>query len=675
MKKKIIQILMAILFAMPGLAQTVTLEDVTDAVPGPVTVDLTFSDLTDVGAITLFIEYDDVLLGYSGPGSVTFNGGSMLINTMSNHRLGLSWINTTGQNIISSVISLEFDYLGGFSSDFNFTSDCELATSAGVPINAAFIDGSIAPVGWIDSYGVFYLSGTPSADVGEQITISVAVEGNPWASPFPFGNLNSIGLEIDFDPSELTYQGIIFNPYGFLVNQSAGHISLSWSSVAGEDFMGPENLLFLSFVYNGGQAELEFQSGSFVTVDNDVIASGFFDKVIFPNVPGTASLTIDDVTSAGATYLELLPSGDTLWVPAQVEVPILATGITSDAGAITLNLAYDADKLTYTGYTPGSLSGWTVGHSTGQLTFLKTNAAGMTIPDGALLTLKFDYLNGLAPISFRPGTFLQEPNLDYIPVTLNDGSVNTVIAEITDQPDDLYLNIGETGSFTVLANNASSYQWYYREDPLDPWVIINTVGTSNVLNITDPVTAALNGWQVYCLLQPGGISTNVATLYVKAKISGLVTYNNNASTPLNNCTVTLKQGLVDVATTTTDGTGFYEFGLLDDGAYSIVVTTTKPWGGVNVADATLMQRHIANLPGYVLTGLRFLAGDVTNNNAIAVNDVTFVKRRIANTPPWSFNRGDWVFESTSVTVSSANVVQNIKGLTAGDVNGSYTPAP
>jgi len=574
---------MAILFAMPGMAQTVALEEITEAVPGPVTVDLTFSNLTNVGAITLYIEYDDVLLGYSGPSQMTFLGSTMLINTMSNHRLGLSWFNTTGQNIITAVIPLQFDYLGGFSSDFHFMPDCEIATNTGALIDATYIDGSIENHEWTDIDGAvgFYWY---DAEVGEQMVIPLLREGYT-SGPVSFEEVSSITLFIEFDPAMLTYQGVANNIHGFSVSQSNGLLSLTWSSVDEEDFRDFDEFLDLLFTYNGGTAGLYFQSGSMVTSGTEILTTYFVDSYIFPEA-AAANLTISNVVSPGAAFELVPPTNDTLWLPVQVQVPVTASGITSSAGAIAINMVYDADKLTYTGYSAGSLSGWTVSHSEGQLSFLKTNASGMAIPDGTLFTLKFDYLTGLAPIEFRPGTFLQEPDLDFIPVNLNNGWVST----------------GST-------------------------------------------------------------------------ISGYVTYDNIASTPLNNCTVTLKQGLTTVATTSTNGSGYYEFNLVENGTYSIAVSTTMPWSnlGVDIDDLSAMLSHILNVSP--ISGLRLIAGDVLDQNSIDVDDVSSVMTRILAMPGWIFDRGDWVFENPTVVISSNNETVNIKGLLAGDVDGSYIPQP
>lgn len=533
---------MAILFAMPGMAQTVSLQDVDNAVPGTVTVDLTFSasGFTDVGAITLFIEYDDVLLKYIGPQYVPFFGTDIVINKMSDHRLALAWSNLPGRNINSAFITLSFDYLGGFSSDLTFTSGCEIATGTGNLITTTYVDGNVSNNPDISYYtGVVSVESDTATVVGEEVLLPLSIHGT---DPGDFVEINSFQLSLAFNPAQLSYQGVTNNAFGIIVSQSNGLISLSWENSEGEDFNTLTQLLKFKFVYNGGGiASLQFQPGSFVTSVLQIQNTGFVSGTVqLALPPGSGTLSIGTVSSPSGTITPTPYGNDTTFVP--VEVPVTAADITDLAGMITVKFAYDSEKLIYKGFSNGALgAGWTVGHTKGHLTFIRTNNSGMTI-NGLLLTLKFDYFDGRAVVQFEAGTMLQKPDLVMIPVNLVDGGVNT-FAVITEHPTDQTVNLGETATFTVTATDALSYQWYYRESSLSPtWTIIS--GATLPSYTTAQVVANNNGWQFYCLVQPGDVPSIEATLHVNPLVVNVKVLLQGAWNVTTMNTTLLTNGLI-----------------------------------------------------------------------------------------------------------------------------------
>ena len=157
-----------------------------------------------------------------------------------------------------------------------------------------------------------------------------------------------------------------------------------------------------------------------------------------------------------------------------------------------------------------------------------------------------------------------------------------------------------------------------------------------------------------------------------SNLTGILSYNNTASTPMTNTTVTLKQGGITVNQVTTSSSGNYTFANLANGTYITGGSCTKPWGGVNSSDALLILKHFVNTIS--LTGLRKIAADVDGSGYINSSDALFAAKRFVNIVT-SFPIGDWVFEKDSVHITgTGNLVQNLKALTAGDVDGSFTPA-
>ncbi|MBE0640110.1 MAG: hypothetical protein IH598_16475 [Bacteroidales bacterium] len=298
MMKKIIQIFMAIMFAIPLMSQPiVSLEDVVSG-PGPVTVNLDLIGLNNVGAVTIRIDYDGDVLTYSGPLEVAFNGSNIAINPNygGSSVLALVWTSVSGVNINGTFLELEFDYLGGFTTDLEFLTDfCEITTPNGTSlvVPGDYVDGSVSP------------------------------------------DLSPVG-----------------------------------------------------------------------------------------------TLTISEVFTTGADSIPLPdPPGGYLVIPDPVDVPVVADGLSAAAvGSIELSISFNNQKLTYTGYTANQFSGWVVSvdQLAGTLTFIKTSASALSILDGDLITIHFDFLTGLAEVNFTPETSLHYINATPVPVGLVDGFVNSV---------------------------------------------------------------------------------------------------------------------------------------------------------------------------------------------------------------------------------------------------------
>jgi hypothetical protein len=170
--------------------------------------------------------------------------------------------------------------------------------------------------------------------------------------------------------------------------------------------------------------------------------------------------------------------------------------------------------------------------------------------------------------------------------------------------------------------------------------------------------------QPFVLTQPG-----------KFTIDGFILYDNTAGTPLANASIILvnKDNSTNVDKVNTDATGHYLFNNVVNGVYTFLVSTTKTWGGVNVVDALTINRYFVSL---IKTfggdnALRKIVADVDKSTKINVVDALMINRRFVKLIK-KFTIIDWQFDSPTVTVTGANVSQNLKALCAGDVNGSYT---
>jgi hypothetical protein len=154
-------------------------------------------------------------------------------------------------------------------------------------------------------------------------------------------------------------------------------------------------------------------------------------------------------------------------------------------------------------------------------------------------------------------------------------------------------------------------------------------------------------------------------------LSGEVEYKNNAETPIANALVKLKQAGTTIAQTQTNAYGNYQFSNIPAGTYDLVVSHSGPWGGVNSADGLLIIKYFAGITN--LTELNLSVANLNNIPVVNSADALLAVRRFVGLIS-SFSVPDWIFETHTVTLSPGNpVIRDVKGLCAGDVNGSYTP--
>lgn len=154
-------------------------------------------------------------------------------------------------------------------------------------------------------------------------------------------------------------------------------------------------------------------------------------------------------------------------------------------------------------------------------------------------------------------------------------------------------------------------------------------------------------------------------------ISGILRYGNAAGTVMSNCTVLLTNSLGDlVSSTTTAQDGSYSFSGVPAGNYVLSATITKPWGGVNAADALAALKHFVNMAS--LTGLKLKAADVDNSGFINAVDALTISKRYVNIVS-SFPVGDWYVAPVNVTMGASAVTQNLSAICYGDTDASYTP--
>ena len=406
MKKKIFQLILVLLFAMPGvmMAQTVQIESVTEP-PGDILVQVDMLGFTgsngDVAAITLRIEYDSDLMSFVSIENTTLTGSYVANYNSSLDQLVIIYTATplgTGYPINGKLLDIKFNYLGGFSTPVYFVDVSEVANSSMQIIPATYIDGSVTQITAVGTVSMDDLT----EPIGNTVNMPVTIVGTG------FGAVDAITLKVAYDETQLAYAGIVENAItGVVANAASGVLTLNWTGGA-LNFTTLATLLDIQFVYYGGNAAVEFIPGCQISSGLTLLATDYVNGSVEPT-PQSASLTIQNV---GGT-----PN-------SPVSVPIVAYDILQTVGSIDLNISYDDSKLIYTGFTADQLSGWIVnGNVSGVITIAWTNSGGAIIADGDLITLNFNYSSGIAVIEFDPGCELKTTNMVTIPVTFNNGLV------------------------------------------------------------------------------------------------------------------------------------------------------------------------------------------------------------------------------------------------------------
>jgi hypothetical protein len=728
MKKKFtLMMLLLLIFGSISFGQATASLATTTASPGEVVVvPLMVTNFTNVGAITFQIDFETSMLSFTNitptvqPGNFIahMNGSSLIITYTASPP---NWLNVNGK-----LLDINFIYTGPGTTPLNFIpSGCEVVTGGMVPIPVTYTNGSVSQDLTITTKATL-VGGT--ASTGGPVAVQLRFENF-------LVNAGAITQKVHYDVSKMDFVSAIGQGTlaGVIGSASGGVITLAWTNSAGADINwtsgSPANKILLNFVYTGSTTtDLEFYPGCIITTATPTnIKVSYYNGSVSPG-PQVAHATLGSITGAqqGQDY----------------EIPLTLSGFdalgANTAGAITLNISFNSPRLSFINASSNP-HGATVNASGSVISIVWTNPGSPALIDGEFLRLKFKY-NGIGvanlnfgagclfttntgspiQVGYTNGTITPSANHDAyigmptgangtdiaVPVYFNNmpsdvGAITLYIAfddsrltyhPVTDFPPVGSANFSVTGNVITIAWTSAT-----------PWSAINTNTFCNLnfhingggpapITFEDGCEIANNAMPTPDIIPTNWHNGGVNMVNMAYMVSGFLTYNNVSNSPLVGFTVYLQDGPqpippaivpipANIASTTTDGNGYFVMSV-PNGTYYLYASTTTPWNttAVNSGDVIQLRLYIANQPNTILYPvtppppwlLRQLAANINWDGSINSGDVIALRLRIANQPSPNYLAPDWIFQNPVVIVNSANMInQNFMGILSGDVNGSY----
>lgn len=169
----------------------------------------------------------------------------------------------------------------------------------------------------------------------------------------------------------------------------------------------------------------------------------------------------------------------------------------------------------------------------------------------------------------------------------------------------------------------------------------------------------------------GPMSSLPVTVQPCSTVSGSLSYDNTAATPMANTSILLNTSGGISKSTVTDQNGNFVFTEVFPGNYTVQPVIAKVPGGMNATDAMLSLQEFVNTG--TLQGLRLAAADADSSGFVnAVDALLILKRFVGLTA--NFPAGDWYTETAQIqAIQGNNLSAILKCICIGDTDASYTP--
>ena len=354
----------------------ITLPNVTAAAGDNISVPISVENFENVGAISLKIIYDPAVLSFddvSGqPASGIFTSGA------SGGIITIGWYATTPLDVVNgTLVSLNFNYIGG-TSDLSFnTSQCEVSNIDGIPIYVEYSDGRVT----------YDPNNVPKFTL-ENI---VAVPGNDIVLPLnvqKLQDISAISLKINYDASVLTYNGVENAPTSgvFTENASGGVITIGWYGTTPLN-IDSAKFFDVKFSYIGGESNLTFNT-SLCEVSNsqgNPVNAAYVDGSVSPDENSIPHVLLPDVRALSGS---------------DISVPITVYHF-KNVGAVSLKINFDPSVLTYIGSENEPATGTYTSNATGGVLTIGWFSSNPYNADTAkFVDIKFHYIGGTSSLAF-----------------------------------------------------------------------------------------------------------------------------------------------------------------------------------------------------------------------------------------------------------------------------------
>jgi hypothetical protein len=445
-----------------------SLDSVTSCPGSDITLSLDVEDLLNVGAITLYIEYDTAVLQYDGHSNVHPQFAGIISNAVlvPTTQIIIVWSSTTAGNISNgTLLDLNFIYKGG-TSTLVFGEDCDITSV------------NLLPIPFITENGM--------------VSIQPAITANPENA------VVSAGANANFSVTAIgaaTYQWQEYDGSGWDDLQN----NATYQNVDGPVLTIAQTPLELDgywyrcFLTDGGNCEATSDSAMLTVLPElaALIALPYTgscpDEIVAVPVEGFA---LEDVIEFGI-FISYNPSVATFTGLANVN-PVIegATATVQTVPVPHVQIAWSA-------------------------------AIGVSIPDGLLFELVFDFNQGTTPLIFMQQSFALSADLFQYTLTMINGQISTfALPEINAHPANLTIYSGSDANFTVEATGAEHYQWFESQNSGTSWDMLQNQGLYSGVETAEltltSVPVAYDQYQYRCLVSSAhcDVNSNAALLTV-----------------------------------------------------------------------------------------------------------------------------------------------------------------
>lgn len=386
---------------------------VLDAAPGPINIPISVTDFEDIKSITLALNFDPAVIQFvNSTANPVFNNIQITSNTPGVVVIG--WFSLASSVTLpdeSVLASLNFTYVSGTTAlSWDNTSSGGSACE--------YTDGTYTILN-DDPTADFYFDGVVTSQ-SAPITYAPALT-NVGAGAFDvpitvenFTKIGAIALSLEYDPNVITYNSFVANAVfgGNLIVTSSpstgskNKIIISWISTgvsASKSLPDLSTIVDLNFSYVAGLFSANHTILEWLT-DGTACQYGDSTYLALHDIPYD-NYYIDGLVAAQVAPGTYLPEIITA-VAGSIDVPVTTVGF-QNIGAVALVFEYDANVMTYAGYTPNAAFGGSlltsnqVTGTTGELT-ISYFGSPVSITDlDEIVNIEFTYTSGTTTLDWK----------------------------------------------------------------------------------------------------------------------------------------------------------------------------------------------------------------------------------------------------------------------------------